>query len=133
MAPRQLPSRRLRFSNNGAPVIIYLAGPMSGVKDFNFPAFDEATAKLRAEGHCVFSPAEKDRAVFGQDINKSETGDVDEASAKGFSLRRALYEDTKFICLEADTIAMLPGWEHSKGARAERALAYALGHKIIYL
>jgi hypothetical protein len=94
-------------------LIIYLAGPMTGLKDFNFPAFDEAAAKLRAEGHCVFSPAEKDRQVFGNDINKSETGDVAEASAKGFSLRQALYEDTKFICLEADTIAMLPGWKTS--------------------
>ncbi len=38
-----------------------------------------------------------------------------------------------YICKEADAIAMLPGWENSKGARAEWTLSIALGHTIIYL
>jgi hypothetical protein len=48
-------------------------------------------------------------------------------------LREALADDTKFICLEADAIALLPGWENSKGAKAELALSEALGHKVMYL
>lgn len=115
---------------------IYLAGPMSGIPEFNFPAFFAAAAKLREEGHTVFNPAERDIDRHGGvDISKGNATGSQEVAAKehGFSLREALADDTEWICREADAIAMLPGWENSKGARAEHALAFALGHKIIYL
>lgn len=112
---------------------IYLAGPMSGYPEFNFPTFHAAAALLRADGHEVFSPAENDIAKIGDFSKNNPTGDVKAANAAGFSLRHALADDTKFICLEAEGIAMLPGWEKSLGARAEHALAVALGHKILYL
>jgi uncharacterized protein DUF4406 len=38
-----------------------------------------------------------------------------------------------YICRRAEGIAMLEGWEDSKGARAEHAIAVALGLKIRYL
>jgi hypothetical protein len=116
--------------------VIYLAGPMQGYPEFNFPAFHRSAAFLRSLGHVVFSPAERDiERHGGKDISKDNaTGDVKEATEKhGFSLRHALAEDTDFICMEADAIAMMPGWENSKGARAEHALAVALGHEIMYL
>jgi Domain of unknown function (DUF4406) len=112
---------------------IYLAGPMQGHKDFNFPAFHEAAMRLRLEGNNVFSPAEKDIEMHGGEALKSETGDPAEAISNGFSLRHALYHDTKYICLHADAIALLPGWERSSGAQAEHRLAVALGLDIIYL
>jgi hypothetical protein len=104
---------------------IYVAGPMRGIPDFNFPAFKEASAKLRALGYDVFSPAERDLKVDG-DIFGSKTGDLEEITKKGFSLRAALAADVKFISEQADGIALLPGWENSAGARAEKALAEAL-------
>lgn len=111
---------------------IYLAGPMRGYPNFNFPAFDYAAKALRAEGHEVFSPADHDREVNGSDIADNPTGDETLATKKdGFDIRKALAADTQFICLEADCVALLPGWEQSRGAVAEHALAKALGTIII--
>jgi hypothetical protein len=112
---------------------IYLAGSMSNVKDFNFPAFDAAATKLRAEGHEVFSPADHDRKTHGTDFGKGTNGKHEEIANTGFSLRKALGADLAWICSEAEAIAMLPGWENSKGANAEHATAKALGLQFIYL
>lgn len=98
---------------------IYLAGPMRGIPEFNFPAFDAEAAKLRAEGHVVFSPADGDRwlTLTGRPVEP-----------------RTCFElDTQWICRHADTIALLPGWERSSGARAERALAEAIGIEVIFV
>lgn len=107
---------------------VYVAGPMRGIKDFNFPAFDAAADELRADGHEVFNPADRDRAVHGADVNKSETGDLSDPAvvASGFDLRAALGADMEWICRDADAIYLLPGWSNSKGATAERATALAL-------
>lgn len=114
---------------------IYLAGPMRGYPEFNFPAFHAAAAKLREEGHFVFSPAEKDMEVHGNDFSKGNLdGDLQQAADDhGFSLRRALGDDLAFICAEAEAIAILPGWEQSRGVAAELATAKALDLKEIYL
>ena len=114
---------------------IYLAGPMRGIAEFNFPAFRAAAAELRAAGHFVFSPNERDERVHGKNISKgNSTGDESQAATEhGFNLREALAADLIFICREADAVALLPGWENSKGANAERATAIALGLQIILL
>jgi hypothetical protein len=112
---------------------IYIAGPMRGCKNFNFPAFAAVAAKLRAEGHEVFSPAERDNEDHGTDISKDNlTGDEALATEQhGFNLREALADNMRWIALKAEAIVLLPGWEGSKGAAAERALARALGLKEI--
>ena len=113
---------------------IYLAGPMRGYENFNFPAFDFAAAKLRQDGHEVFSPAERDRLIHGPKLENNKTGDEVEAEKTvGFSLRDALATDMDWIARNADAIALLPGWEKSSGAQAELALAKALGHTQIIL
>lgn len=113
----------------------YLAGPMRGLPLFNYPAFHAAAAKLRAQGHEVFSPAERDIQRHGKDISQGNmAGDEAQAAAEhGFNLREALRDDCEYICLHAEAIVLLAGWEKSKGAKAERALAIALGHQVIYL
>ena len=103
---------------------IYLAGPMRGYPELNFPAFHEAARKLRDQGHVVFSPTE---------ANLPSGFDQAAADSLGPERRHVFYLDTKIICLEVDAIALLTGWESSSGAFAEWALARALGLKIIYL
>ena len=114
---------------------VYIAGPMRGVPLFNFPAFNAAAAKLRAEGHMVFNPAERDIERHGTDISAGNIEGDESIAARehGFSLREALADDTRFICMEAEAIALLPGWDRSKGARAELALAKALGLMVIHV
>lgn len=112
---------------------IYLAGPMRGIPEFNFPAFHKAAAYLRDQGHTIFSPAENDLDKTGIDVTGT-TGDEAEIEGKnGWTLRQALCDDLNFICLEAEGIALLPGWEKSKGVAAELATAKALGLEEIYL
>lgn len=114
---------------------LYLAGPMRGIPEFNFPTFMAAAARLRSDGHIVFNPAERDNEVHGTDISKGNlTGNESIATAQyGFNLRDALGADLAWICAEAEGIALLPGWENSKGATAERATALALGLEVIEL
>jgi len=108
---------------------------MRNIPFFNFPAFYAAADKLRQEGWIVFNPAERDNERHGHDISKGNlTGDEEVAKKEhGFNLRIALCDDLKWICKNADAIAVLPGWENSKGANAEIATGNALGLEIIFL
>lgn len=110
---------------------IYLAGPMRGIKDFNFHAFHEEAKRLRSGGHTVFNTAEWEEQVYGVGFNRSERGDFKDIPQ--FNFREALAKDLDWICREADTVAVLQGWEKSSGALAEMAVARALGLPIIYL
>lgn len=102
---------------------LYIAGPMRGIPEFNFPAFDVATDLLATAGHYPINPADHDRA---NGFNpRGMTGHEDLAEL-GFSLPDALTWDLQQVA-EADGVAVLEGWEKSKGARAEVATALALG------
>ena len=114
---------------------IYIAGPMTGIPYFNFPLFNKVAEELRAQGHEVFNPAERDRERHGGvDISANNPAGSPELAAQEhqFSLRDALADDTAYICKTADAIYMLPGRESSLGARAEHALSLVLKHKFIY-
>lgn len=121
------------------PRRIYLAGPMQGYPEFNFPRFNAVARALRASGHEVFNPADKDiERHNGVDISKGNiTGSLEKSKTEhGFSLRAALAEDLQYICASANCIMLLPGWERSNGAQAEHRTAVALqseGMEIVYL
>jgi hypothetical protein len=44
----------------------YIAGPMTGLPEFNFPAFHAAAASLRARGFEVENPAQRPLPLFGK-------------------------------------------------------------------
>ena len=91
---------------------LYLAGPMSGLADFNYPTFNRYAKLLRERGHEVFNPAE---------AHDGETG---------LPLEKYFETDLPEVC-RADAVAVLPGWRDSKGAQIEVDLARHLG-KIVY-
>lgn len=112
---------------------LYLAGPMRGIPNFNFPAFDYAAERLRANGFEVFSPAERDRAAYGSEIEHNPTGDEQKVTNPACTINDCMSADCEWICRNADGIALLPGWEKSSGANAELALARALGLSVLHL
>jgi hypothetical protein len=105
---------------------IYLSGSMSAHKeDFNYPLFDEWTAKLRAAGHTVWSPVEEDR--------KRQTNRTD--AMPGGNLRREVMRaDLHYILTEADAVYVLPNsYRISSGCRAEVAAAKSLPIPVKFL
>jgi hypothetical protein len=105
-------------------VKVYLAGPMRGYKDFNFPAFITGAIALRARGHEVFCPAEHD---LDAGLNPAGDGSEESLSDQGFSMRAALGVDLTWITKEAEAVVVLPGWAKSLGALAEAFTAWCLG------
>lgn len=110
---------------------VYVAGPMRGYPEFNFPAFHDATAKLRAAGYEVCSPAEHDHNN-GFDPQGMK-GDVAELGPSGFNLQEALIWDLTYVIKEADAVVVLDGWEKSEGAQAEAHAAKAVGKPVVIL
>lgn len=88
---------------------VYIAGPMTGLSEHNFPAFNAAAAAWREKGWIVLNPAE------------SFDGRTD--------LPYEGYVDHDIDLLETcDAIAMLPGWNgpNARGSVWERAIARRL-------
>lgn len=101
---------------------IYLAGPMSGIPEYNKPAFMAGAKRLENAGWEVFNPILSPVSRLAQE--KKITGQE--------AYRQCLALDLKYICEEADAIFLLEGWENSAGALSEWATAKALGLIIMY-
>ena len=86
---------------------IYLAGPMTGIKDFNFPLFDHVAAQLRREGHEVCNPADVQRELYGE-VAVANAWTEEEAA---LAIRHLLAYELAWICRHAECIMLLPGWE----------------------
>jgi hypothetical protein len=99
---------------------LYLAGPMRGYPQFNFPAFFAAAKDLRARGHEVWSPAENDVDVDGFDPTTD--------AAK--PMRHYMLRDLPAV-LNSDAVALLPGWRKSTGALMEVYVATGCGIPIL--
>ena len=89
---------------------LYIAEPMTGIADYNYPMFKDAAKKLREAGYLVECPAEHDLPA-----NTSWNGFVRHGITK---------------MLTCDAVAILPAWQRSKGATIEVGLAQRLGMRV---
>lgn len=89
---------------------VYIAGPMTGYEDWNFPAFAAVAASLRSSGETVISPHEIP---------------FDDKTDNPTCLRLCLR-----ALLDCESLVLLPGWRDSKGASVEHAVAEALNMPI---
>ena len=87
----------------------YLAGPMTGLPEDNYPAFNAEATRLRALGFHVENPAENPR----------------QESWEGY-LRYSIRQ-----MLTCDMVALLPGWNGSRGAVFERSVALQIGMALV--
>lgn len=90
---------------------IYLSGPMTGLPNHNFEAFNAAADRLRSQGYHVSNPAENG-------VNKE------------WAWADYLRQDIEQM-LHCDGVALLKGWESSKGAKLEVYIARQLGMPIV--
>lgn len=96
---------------------------MSGIPQFNYPAFHEAAKCLRAEGYEVISPAELDDDETVKQAMQSKTGKAGTGTVNGETWGDFLMRDVKIVADLADGVILLPNWETSRGARLEAFVA----------
>jgi hypothetical protein len=115
-SPHQLiPADKARADTAGAedPLMpakrIYLAGPMTGLPEYNYPAFHAEAARLRALGYHVENPAEN----------------PEQDSWEAY-MRQAIRQ-----MLTCEIVAFLFGWAESRGALLERYIAQQVGLAVI--
>jgi hypothetical protein len=93
---------------------------MTGLPEFNFPAFFDAEERFAQAGWLVTNPARMDVYADGFDPAKSK------AEPHAHYMRRDLPEVAK-----CDALALLPGWRTSRGANDELYVARACGLAIL--
>ncbi|MDR1190305.1 MAG: DUF4406 domain-containing protein [Verrucomicrobiales bacterium] len=91
---------------------VFICGPMTGLPEFNYPAFFAAEETLRELGFRVFNPA------------RSLDGTAD-AGRTDLPWEFYLSKSIPMLCA-ADMVLVLDGWEDSKGARLELEIARQL-------
>jgi len=101
------------------PLRVYIAGPMTGLAALNRPAFIAAALQLRGLGLDAVNPVE---------LNLHTPADSQPLSLE-MHWRACMRVDIAAM-LRCDAVALLPGWEHSRGAKLERLIADGLGLRV---
>ena len=98
---------------------VYIAGPMRGLPDFNYPTFNQYAQAHRNVGWDVENPAE-----IGERYGTPEQINADPA------MLAAVMAADLHALETCDAVFLLDGWHKSVGARKELAAALAYGLKI---
>jgi hypothetical protein len=106
-------------------VKLYLAGPMTGIPQFNFPAFESATRELRSVGYEVVSPHEQDHPDVQAAAWASLDGDVSKLppAKEGSDPTLTAAKNVRDIA-ECQGLALLNDWYKSSGTLHEIATAH---------
>jgi hypothetical protein len=92
----------------------YIAGPMRGLPDFNYPLFAKVAETLRRDPALnVLNPAENfagDQSLDFADYMRQDLTQL----------------------MSADVVMMLPGWQDSEGARLEYQVAKAVAKHVVF-
>ena len=107
----------------------YLAGPMTGHPQFNYPLFYEVAEKLRSEGFDITSPAEMDDPTTVAAALASPDGSAEDYASDGKGTwGEFLARDVRMIADDLGGIILLPEWYTSKGARLEAFVSMNCGY-----
>ena len=98
---------------------IYIAGPMSGLPNYNKEAFDSAAKQIKQMWICTNLP----RVV----INPASNFGGDQTLTHAQYMRYSIHQ-----LLIVDAVYMLNNWQFSDGAQAEHTIAKSLGLDIYY-
>jgi hypothetical protein len=103
---------------------LYIAGPMTGVPEYNYPLFNQVARLLRGRGYEVVNPAELDAITQDEleELDAAPPGGLGDGSALPAYLRRDFRE-----LVWCDGIVLLPQWRSSPGANAELGVARFMG------
>lgn len=103
---------------------------MTGIEAYNAPAFRDAASFLRSKGHDVVTPHETNSRVWMEKKGRVFDPLHDKCDYGDPMLNLMVAEDMKEVCT-ADAIALLPGWERSKGTTAELHVATLLSKRVL--
>ena len=110
---------------------VYIAGPMTGYRDYNFAAFEAAQAEWIQRGHVAVTPFDAGDVVWMRHFGRRFNGATDKCDYGDPLLREIFVEDIRHL-LSAEAILLLHGWERSTGACIERRIAEAFGLDVFY-
>jgi hypothetical protein len=119
------------------PLTFYLAGPMSGIPQFNYPEFHRIAKELREAGYNIISPVEEDSPELQATLMASKDGLVNglqhvdtKAKVEGESWGDILARDVQTIFNRCDGVVVMQDWGKSRGARLEVFVANLAGRSL---
>jgi hypothetical protein len=130
--------------------VLYIAGPMSNIAQYNFPLFEAVAVALRDDGYAIVSPHECDseetrKAAWASPDGKHNPDVASESWGTCLARDVMMLADGFIVDVEAfakrenfpagadgdvvkiDGIAFLPNWDKSRGARLEAFVGLLTG------
>lgn len=90
------------------PACLYVSGPITGMPNWNLPAFESACAALQRAGYAFTSPLEN-------------------GLPRDAEWQEHMRADIVLMLQKCQAVVLLPGFQHSRGAMAELFTAHMLG------